>query len=259
VGNNLSKNELVGYWIIESAPESSPEGAGEIYLRFTENGLLQWGYENQWRICVISYDYWIEKESIGTVCLPNPRKEFTPYSISEDGKLKLAYSNYDTVWVKTNKQEFFESKNIWNPGIPFDIQEDYMSLLNSPPHERQIKRADYLGVSPQILVNTNVLWKVWEYSRSAFASFHFEDFKYILEQGVLIDDKNNLDDTLLIHLAADDYTEAVKLMLDNGADINHKDISGNTALDFAIFANRIDTIKLLKERGALSGSELEFN
>ncbi len=87
---------------------------------------MQWGYENQWRICVTSYDYWVEKESIGTICPPNPRKEITPYSISENEKLKLAYSNYETIWAKTNKQEFFESKNIWNPGILFGRQEDYM-------------------------------------------------------------------------------------------------------------------------------------
>lgn len=248
---------MVGYWIIASAPENTSEAHGEIYLRFTENGLLQWGYENQSRICVISHDYWIENQNIGTICAPNPRKEFTPFSITNDGKLTLAYSNYETIWTETGKQKFFESKNIWNPGILFERQEDYMALLSSSPHAMEIERADYLGISPQILVNTNVLWKAWKYSRDAFASFHFDDFKYILEQGVLIDDDDNMDTTLLSYLAEDGYKEAVRLMLDNGAEINHKNILQMTALDFAIWTNQTETIKFLRERGAKLGTESE--
>ncbi len=252
-----SQNNLVGCWIIDSAPENTGEVAGEVYLRFTENGLLQWGYENQWRICVISHDYWIEGESIGTICPPNPRKEFTPYSIIPDGKLRLAYSNYETIWAKTEKQEFFESNNIWNPGILFERQEDYMSLLNSPPYDYQIKRADYLGISPQILVNTNVLWQAWSYSGAAFASFHFDDFKYILQQGVFTEETCNMGNTLLSYLAADGYIEAVELLLNQGANINHKNISQATALDVAIYANQSNVVELLRKKGAKLGNEIK--
>lgn len=179
-----SHSKLTGYWLIESAPEDSTEGSGEVYLRFTDDGLLQWGYENQWRICVISYNFRVENNKILTVCPPNPREEFSPFIFTEDGKLKLFYSNYETIWSRTDKKNFFDSKEIWDPGIPFARQEDYMSLLSQKPLPLEIKRAKYLGVSPQIIINTGVLWNAWKYSRSEFATFHFEDFKYILEQGV---------------------------------------------------------------------------
>lgn len=246
------QDDLVGYWSFASETESN----WQVYLRFTENGLLQWGYENEWLICNISHNYWIENENIGTICLPNPRKEFTPYSITADGLLKLTYTNRETVWEKAEKQGFFESKNIWNPGIPFARQIDYMALLKSPPHHFQVKRAKNMNISPQILVNTNALWKSWEYSQAEFALLHLDDFEFILEQGVLIDEDDDMDTTLLSHLAHDGYIEAVKLMLDKGANINHIDVLQNTALDWAIWKNQTETVKLLRERGAKLGIQL---
>lgn len=251
-----SHNNLIGYWLIESAPKDSTEGSGEVYLRFTDDGLLQWGYENQWRICVISHNYRIENNKILTICPPNPREESSSFVITEDGKLKLFYSNYETIWVKTDKKNFFDSKEIWDPGILFERQEDYISLLNRKPHPIEIKRSEYLGVSPQTVVNTNVLWKCWQYSRSAFATFHFEDFRYIVEQGVLINDESNMDETLLCYLAADGYTDAIELMLDNGVNINHQDITGNTPLDYAKGENRISVIEFLKKRGGKFSNEM---
>ena len=250
------QNEIVGYWLIESAPDDSSERAGEVYLHFTEDNVLQWGYENRWRICVISYNYQIECNYIQTTCPPNTRKEFSEFSFTKDGKLKLFYSNYETIWVKTHKQDFFESKNIWNPGILHTSQENYMEFLNSKPHPLEIKRAEYLGVSPQIIINTAVLWESWRYSRAAFAKFHFEDFKYILEQGVLVNDEGNMDETLLHYLAGDGYIDAVELMLNNGANINHPDITGNTPLDYAKWKNRTSVIEPLKKRGGKSGDEI---
>lgn len=245
-----TRNELIGYWSSETQFDST------VYIRFTGNRLLQWGYENEWRICNISHSYWIENESIGTICLPNPRKEFTSYSITADGLLKLNYTNRETVWEKAEKQEFFDCKNIWNPGIPFARQIDYMALLKSAPHHFQVERAKNMNVPPQILVNTNALWKCWEYAQAEFASLHLDDFEFILEQGVLIDEDDDMDTTLLSHLAHDGYTEAVTRMLNKGADINHVDILQNTALDWAIWKNQVETIKILQKKGAKLGSEL---
>lgn len=243
---------LTGYWIIDSVEEFAPEYYGQIYLRFTENNLLQWGYEKPEKICVVSFNYWLEDESIVTVLPPNPRKEFTPYSITPDGKLKLMYSNYETLWAKTTEQPFFTSEAIWEPD-PTMIRPDYIASLQQPPSDHERQAAEYEGVSPQVVVNTNALWKVWEYSYQTFGSFHLDDFKYILERGVLPDWRCNEDRTLLMYIAGEGYSEAVRLLVDNGFDINAQDLYGDTALDHALRRDRKDTIQFLLARGAKSG------
>lgn len=248
-------NSLIGYWVVDSAPEQTHE-IGQICLRFTSEGLLQEGNENKWRIYVLSFKYWIEGDAIATICPPNPRTELTPFSIAKDGKLILPYRNYETVWVRTEKKEFFDSNNIWDPGILFERQTDYLSLLNSKPQDYQIEHALRLGIFPQILVNTNAMWKCWQYARSRFASFHLEDFDHILNQGVLIDDEDNEDRTLLSYLAEDGYTQAVLKALEHGANINHLDLFGTTALDWATWTGRTETIRVLRECGGKLGSDL---
>jgi len=177
-------------------------------------------------------------------------------SFTDEGLLRLNYINRQTVWVRVEKQEFFERKDIWNPGIPFARQIDYMALLNEPPHYYQIKRAKHLNISPQILVNTNALWKLHEYSTAEFSSFHTDDFKTILERGVWVEEEDNMDTKLLSYFAGDGYTEAVEIMLDYGFDINAKDILDNTALDYAIWKNRTGTAELLQKRGGKTGKEI---
>ena len=46
------------------------------------------------------------------------------------------------------------------------------------------------------------------------------------------------------------HPEVVKLLIDHGADIEHKDYAGNTALNLAAAEGRIETVKLLVEAGA---------
>ena len=129
-------------------------------------------------------------------------------------------------------------------------------MLDSPPHPIQIKRAKHLNISPKIIVNTNALRDLHKYSQAEFASFHLEDFKYILQQGVWKDEEDDTDTKLLSYFAGDGFTNAVELMLDYGFEINAKDILDNTALDYAIWKNYNETAELLKERGAKLGSEI---
>lgn len=250
---NQISNELSGDWAFVSKTEFN----SLLYIRFTKNGSLHWGYQNQWLTCNIPHNYWFENGSIATVCPPNPRKELTPFEITSDGKLKLKYLNRETIWERAETQQFFENKDIWNPGIPFPRQIDYMALLKEKPRNFQIERAKNLGISPQILVNTNALWKLHEYSQAEFASFHLDDFKFILEQGILVDEEDNMDATLLSHFAGDGYVEAVKLMLEFGFDINAKDITDNTPLDYALWKNQSDVAGILRENGAKTGKEIE--
>lgn len=246
-------NPLIGYWVIEYAPLGTQESQGNIFLRFTERDLLQWGYSNQRGIVAKSFQYSVEGTSLATVRPPQPRIEHTPFTISSEGKLTLAYSYYETKWARAEKQDFFESKKIWDPGDYYRTRLDYLHLLKELPHGPYLERARLLEIDPQVLVNTQIMGFCWAYSHEPFAFFHLDDFEFILSQGVLIDDDDNEDRTLLSYLAQDGLTDAVRVALDYGADINHMDIYPETALDYA---SSQETIQLLRDRGGKLASEL---
>ncbi len=132
-----------------------------------------------------------------------------------------------------------------------------MASLQLPASSYQRQAAEYEGVSPQLVVNTNALWNACGYAHETFASFHLGEFKYILEQGVLPDWRCNEDRTLLMYVAGDGYIEAARLLLEHGYDINARDICGDTALDHATYRNRSDMVQLLLARGAKSGKRVE--
>ena len=100
-------DHLIGYWVIDAVEEHATEHYGKVYLRFMEDGLVQWGYAKPDKICVQSFYYRIKDGVVVTVLSPNPREERTPYLITPDGKLKLSYSYYDTLWARTTEQAFF--------------------------------------------------------------------------------------------------------------------------------------------------------
>ena len=250
-----NQDKLIGYWAFSSETQFN----AQIYIRFTENDLLQWGFENEWNICVMPHTYWIENGKIGTICPPNPRKEQTLFEVNDEGVLKLVYSNRETLWKRAEKQNFFESKNkkICEWGSQYGRQFDYMTLLDKKPDKFQIQRAEYMHISPQIFVNTNALRMLHYYAQAEFSAFHFDDFKYILEQGVYVNEEDDEDTKLLSYFAGDGYTNAVELMLDYGFEINAKDILDNTALDYAIRRNQSETAEILRKRGAKSGKEID--
>ncbi|MEO6334656.1 MAG: hypothetical protein ABIO91_06685 [Pyrinomonadaceae bacterium] len=249
---STDSNSLIGYWALDSAPESAYE-VGVTHIRFADESLLQEGNENEWRRYVLSFEYWLEGESIATICPPNPRIEQTPFSIAGGEKLTLFYANQEMTWARCDRKKFFESKNIWDPGILFDRQTDYMSLLELKPKAYQIERSLMLDIDPQFLVNTEALWKCWRYGNASFASFHLADFEQILARGVLIDEVDNEDRTLLSYLAEDGYAAAVQKAVQYGAVVNHYDLYEHTALDYATWANRSETMEILKSFAGVHG------
>jgi hypothetical protein len=251
----MSSNQLIGYWVIDSVREHAPEYYAEVCLHFTDDGLLQWGYEKPEKICVLTFQYVREADSIVTVLPPNPRKEHTPYHITHDGRLRLVYSGYETVWVRTTERAFFNSGARWEPD-PTLIRPDYMASLQMPPSDWQRRVAEAKGVSPRLVVNTNALWDAWRYSQGTFSSFHLGDFEDILGRGVLPDWRSNEDSSLLMLVAAAGYKDAVTLLLDNGYDVNARDLFGATALDHAIHGNQRDVVELLLSCGAKHGNEV---
>lgn len=251
---NNYKNNLIGYW--ESA--NNTENTQQIFIKFTDKGLLEWGFKYKQSIQVMPHNYWFEDGKIGTVCPPNPRKELTEYSVIGDF-LTLIYSNKETLWKKAEEQDFFQNvnKKRCEFGSQYYRQFDYMSMLNEEPKDHHIKFAEYFKIDPQICVNTDALWMLWDYSEAEFVSFHFEDFKYILEKGVEVERDDNMSSTLLSYFAGSGYTDAVELMLDYGFEINAIDILEATALDYAIEKKRIDIVELLRNKGAKTGKEMK--
>jgi hypothetical protein len=65
--------------------------------------------------------------------------------------------------------------------------------------------------------------------------------------------KNNVGETLLFDASFFDDTDAVKLLIDKGVDVNAKDDFGNTALDKAKDGHHDDIIQILQGHGAVSG------
>ena len=245
-------NLLVGYWVLVSDAEA-PYEIGLTHLRFADGGLLQEGNETKSRIYGLSLRYWIDEDFIYTICAPNPRTEKTGFSITAEGHLELLDGDRKTTWSYSEKQVFFDSRDVWNPGILFERQTDYLGLLTAEPNEHYRRAAVYLDTSPQILMNTHAMWQCWKYGRARFASFHLEDLEFILKQGVLIDDEDNEDRTLLSYLAEDGNKDAVEIAVKYGSSIDHCDLYGWTALDYATSGKRHETAELIERLGGSHG------
>eukprot|EP00090_Calanus_glacialis_P034374 TRINITY_DN57688_c0_g1_i1.p1 TRINITY_DN57688_c0_g1~~TRINITY_DN57688_c0_g1_i1.p1 ORF type:complete len:175 (+),score=49.99 TRINITY_DN57688_c0_g1_i1:70-594(+) len=72
-----------------------------------------------------------------------------------------------------------------------------------------------------------------------------------LEEGADVNSAANNKGSTSLHLAScEGHVEVVKLLLDHGADPNHLDRSGWSALDRAVWAGRMGVCTVLLERGA---------
>jgi len=74
--------------------------------------------------------------------------------------------------------------------------------------------------------------------------------KMLLENGADIEAKNNEDYTALIYAARDGHTDMVKLLVTKGADIEAKNDRGVTPLFVAAINGQLDSVKILIEAGA---------
>ncbi|MCI5159240.1 MAG: hypothetical protein D3906_12575, partial [Candidatus Electrothrix sp. AUS1_2] len=89
---------------------------------------------------------------------------------------------------------------------------------------------------------------------AAFKRKHCDVAKLLLDHPIKLTSKNKGKITPLMEASASGCVEVVKLLIDQGADVNRittaKGEKGNTALFFAIEGNHIDVVKLLLEHKA---------
>ena len=97
--------------------------------------------------------------------------------------------------------------------------------------------------------------------RRACENYELDEVKQLIEEGVDVDSRDEFGGTPLMYACAVrksefgiDNVDIVRLLLDHGADVNHKftnnDGGNGTALHYATHNGYNETVKLLIERGA---------
>ena len=79
---------------------------------------------------------------------------------------------------------------------------------------------------------------------------HIEIVKLLLENGADVNSRTKDGDTALIVASKAGHTNVVKLLLERGADVNAKNRNGRMALMGATNQGHLNVVKLLLERGA---------
>ena len=72
----------------------------------------------------------------------------------------------------------------------------------------------------------------------------------MVEAGMPVDIYDGEDHNALMKAAYDNQTDVVRYLLNNGANVNKQNSSGNTALHFAFESNSTDAMRILLQHGA---------
>ena len=86
----------------------------------------------------------------------------------------------------------------------------------------------------------------------AFINANKNIAKYLIEKGADVN-YSHLDASLLMAMAGGQIrnTEYCRILVENGAEVNKKNLRGNTALDYAIRVGNIECVRYLLDHGAL--------
>eukprot|EP00919_Chromeraceae_sp_WS-2016_P004917 GHVR01011628.1.p2 GENE.GHVR01011628.1~~GHVR01011628.1.p2 ORF type:complete len:107 (+),score=13.94 GHVR01011628.1:524-844(+) len=79
---------------------------------------------------------------------------------------------------------------------------------------------------------------------------HLDTVKYLIEKGADVNLRNVNGNTALLLTVRYNISETFKYLIEKGADVNVRNAEGNTALMIASESNLLDTVKFLIEKGA---------
>lgn len=79
----------------------------------------------------------------------------------------------------------------------------------------------------------------------------FECIELLIKKGAILKE-----DILIEAVRNEIYIEVIKLLLDNGADVDYIDCNGDKAINYAYDKNLYETIKLLEKYGAVYDSKI---
>lgn len=156
------------------------------------------------------------------------------------------YKNIQTLeaWYNERKRLFIESSCKDKEKVTFKSKFSSINIKDTA----QVKTLISQGLNPN------------EINDSPFNQDHLltyavrynaiETVRYLLTVGSNVNSRSlNFNKTPLFQAAYNNYLEIAKILIDQGADANALDISGNNALREAIFAKNLDMIRFLLKAG----------
>lgn len=120
------------------------------------------------------------------------------------------------------------------------LSSSYMNITSSA--EQAIENGADLKAKEKIFGNTPL--------HNAAFNGNTKLGKLLLDNGVKVDIKNDMDETPLMRAASLGKFPMVKFLIDNGAKVKAKDVDGNTALHHAIMGGHKEIVSFLLGKGA---------
>lgn len=79
---------------------------------------------------------------------------------------------------------------------------------------------------------------------------HLTVAKLLLDEGADIEQRNVMKETALIRAAHNGHLQTVRFLLQRGADVDSLDLGDNTALHWAAMRGHVEAVRLLLQHGA---------
>jgi len=93
-------NHLLGMWRLDPTDQAARQSYGDVTLKFGADGTLQYTIHQTDKDIVMNLTFRVEDSFIVTDQPSQPRLEKTPYELTADGKLVLAFGGQRSRYVR---------------------------------------------------------------------------------------------------------------------------------------------------------------